>query len=137
MPERSTSQEFRDCFDRVRATGATRLSPDEDDLDCAQLQWLALWKDKMLVRRRLLAYDYDATNFYTWPAGANTRNELAPRGHNKPGRHNLRQVSPGYVLDGENGLSLAHPDYPGNIADADGLRAAWLCRMAIRSRATA
>lgn len=121
-PERFTSQEFWDCFERIRSTGATTLSPQEDDLDRAQLQLLALWKEKKLVSRRLLAYD--STNFYTWVASANTRNELAQRGHNKQGRHNLRQVSLSYVLDGENGLSLAHHVYPGNVADADELPAA-------------
>jgi transposase len=120
--ERFTSQEFWDCFDRIRVTGSAALSPEEDDLDRAQLQLLALWKEKKLVSRRLLAYD--TTNFYTWVASTNTRNELAQRGHNKQGRHNLRQVSLSYVLDGENGLSLAHHVYPGNVADADELPAA-------------
>ncbi len=32
-------------------------------------------------------------------ASNNTRNELAQRGHNKQGRHNLRQVGLSYVLD--------------------------------------
>ena len=42
---------------------------------------------------------------------------LAQRGHNKQGRHNLRQVGLSYVLDGEHGLSLCHHVYPGNVAD--------------------
>lgn len=118
-PERFTSQEFWDCFDRIRATGTTTLSPEADDLDRAQLRLLALWKERKFVSRRLLAYD--TTNFHTWVASTNTRNELAQRGHNKQGRHNLRQVSLSYVLDGDNGLSLAHHVYAGNVADADEL----------------
>lgn len=121
-PERFTSQEFWDCFDRIQATSATTLSPEQDDLDRAQLQLLSLWKERKLVSRRLLAYD--STNFYTWVASTNTRNQLAQRGHNKQGRHNLRQVSLSYVLDAENGISLAHHVYPGNVADADELPAA-------------
>lgn len=70
-----------------------------------------------MVSRRLLAYD--TTNFYTYVASTNTRNQLAQRGHNKQGRHNLRQVGLSYVLDGENGLSLCHHVYPGNVADAE------------------
>src|SRR5437899_7440420 len=70
-----------------------------------------------MVSRRLLAYD--TTNFYTYVASTNTRNELAQRGHNKQGRHNLRQVGLSYVLDGERGLSLCHHVYPGNVADSD------------------
>ena len=78
---------------------------------------LDLWKAKQRVSRRLLAYD--TTNFYTYIATHNTRNELAQRGHNKQGRHNLRQVGLSYVLDGENGLSLCHHVYRGNVADAE------------------
>jgi hypothetical protein len=46
----------------------------------AQLRLLDLWKDKRMVSRRLLAYD--TTNFYTYIASNNTRNDLAQRGHN-------------------------------------------------------
>ncbi len=110
--ERFTSQEFWDCFNRIRT------DPDGDnELEQAQSRLLAVWKDKQLISRRVLAYD--TTNFYTWVASTNTRNELAQRGHNKQGRHNLRQVGLSYVLDGENGLSLCHHVYPGNVADAE------------------
>jgi transposase len=108
-PERFTSQEFWDCFDRIQ----------EEQLEQAQTHLLGVWKQKQLVGRRLLAYD--TTNFYTYVASTNTRNELAQRGHNKQGRHNLRQVGLSYVLDGESGLSLCHHVYPGNVADADEL----------------
>ena len=81
------------------------------------MRLLGLWKEKQLVGRRLLAYD--TTNFYTYIASTNTRNQLAQRGHNKQGRHNLRQVGLSYVLDGENGLSLCHHVYPGNVADVE------------------
>lgn len=110
--ERFTSQEFWDCFDRIQ-TGSVK----DDELDQAQSRLLAVWKDKQLVSRRLLAYD--TTNFYTYVASTNTRNALAQRGHNKQGRHNLRQVGLSYVLDGDHGLSLCHHVYPGNVADAE------------------
>src|SRR5450432_1431968 len=106
-PERFTSQEFWDCFDRIQ----------EEELEQAQIRLLGVWKQKPSVSRRLLAYD--TTNFYTYIASTNTRNELAQRGHNKQGRHNLRQVGLSYVLDGESGLSLCHHVYPGDVADAD------------------
>ena len=93
------------------------LTHAEDPLDQAQLRLLGLWKEKHLVGRRLLAYD--TTNFYTYIASTNTRNHLAQRGHNKQGRHNLRQVGLSYVLDGESGLSLCHHVYPGNVADVE------------------
>jgi transposase len=113
-PERFTSQAFWDCFDRIQ-TG-----PEEDnELDQAQSRLLAVWRERELVSRRLLAYD--TTNFYTYVASTNTRNQVAQRGHNKQGRHNLRQVGLSYVLDGEHGLSVCHHVYPGNVTDAEEL----------------
>ena len=106
-PERFTSQEFWDCFDRI----------EEQQLEQAQILLLGVCKQKQLVSRRLLAYD--TTNFYTFVASTNQRNGLAQRGHNKQGRHNLRQVGLSYVMDGENGLGLCHHVYPGNVADAE------------------
>jgi transposase len=97
-----------------------RLNPlgaDDDPLDRAQLRLLDLWKQKQMVSRRLLACD--TTNFYAYIAGNNTRNDLAQRGHNKQGRHNLRQVGLSYVLDGENGLSLCHHVYRDNVPDGE------------------
>jgi transposase len=110
--DRFDSQAFWDCFDNIQSGPA-----ENDELDQAQSRLLAVWKEKQLVSRRLLAYD--TTNFYTYVASTNTRNELAQRGHNKQGRHNLRQVGLSYVLDGENGLSLCHHVYPGNVADSE------------------
>ena len=111
--ERFTSQEFWDAFDRIQ----TGNSGEADELEQAQSRLLAIWQDQQLISHRLLAYD--TTNFYTWVASTNTRNTLAQRGHNKQGRHNLRQVGLSYVLDGQNGLSLCHHVYPGNVADAE------------------
>ena len=115
-PERFSSQAFWDCFDAI-ATGESLPAGKRDELEEAQLRLLGLWKEKQLVTRRLLAYD--TTNFYTYIASTNERNSLAQRGHNKQGRHNLRQVGLSYVLDGDNGLSLCHHLYRGNVADAE------------------
>ena len=116
-PQRFTSQAFWDAFEQILPEAEQNLPPEQDPLEQAQLRLLALWKEKQLVSRRLLAYD--TTNFYTYIASNNPRNELAQRGHNKQGRHNLRQVGLSYVLDGENGLSLCHHVYPGNVADVE------------------
>src|SRR5271169_6522107 len=115
--ERFSSQAFWDAFEQILPELSQTLSPEEDPLEQAQLRLLGLWNEKQLVGRRLLAYD--TTNFYTYIASTNTRNELAQRGHNKQGRHNLRQVGLSYVLDGEHGLSLCHHVYPGNVADVE------------------
>jgi len=116
-PERFRSQDFWDAFEQILPEHVDPLSSGEDPLDQAQLRLLGLWKEKQLVSRRLLSYD--TTNFYTYIASNNTRNEVAQRGHNKQGRHNLRQVGLSYVLDGEHGLSLCHHVYRGNIADGE------------------
>src|ERR1700691_136936 len=116
-PERFTSPAFWDAFEQILPEGPDPLSPADDPLEQAQLRLLGVWKEKQLVSRRLLAYD--TTNFYTYIASTNTRNQLAQRGHNKQGRHNLRQVGLSYVLDGEHGLSLCHHVYAGNVADVE------------------
>jgi transposase len=117
-PERFRSQDFWDCFDRLQvATGEE--STQEDELEKAQSALLGCWKDRQMVSRRLLAYD--TTNFYTWTASTNQRNTLAQRGHNKQGRHNLRQIGLSYVLDADNGISLCHHVYAGNVPDVDEL----------------
>jgi transposase len=116
-PARFRSQDFWDAFEQILPQRLDPLSSSPDPLDQAQLRLLGLWKEKQLVSRRLLSYD--TTNFYTYIASNNTRNELAQRGHNKQGRHNLRQVGLSYVLDGEHGLSLCHHVYRGNIADSE------------------
>ena len=116
-PERFRSQDFWDAFEQILPECLDPLSATEDPLDLAQLRLLGLWKEKQLVGRRLLSYD--TTNFFTYIASNNTRNELAQRGHNKQGRHNLRQVGLSYVLDGEHGLSLCHHVYRGNLADGE------------------
>jgi len=116
-PQRFTSQAFWDAFEQILPQHLESLSSDEDPLDQAQRRLLGLWQEKQKVSQRLLAYD--TTNFHTYIASTNTRNELAQRGHNKQGRHNLRQVGLSYVLDGEHGLSLCHHVYRGNVGDVE------------------
>ena len=79
-PERFTSQAFWDAFEQILPQPGSSLSAD-DPLEQAQWRLLGLWKEKPGMSRRLLAYD--TTNFYTYIASTNTRNELAQRGHNK------------------------------------------------------
>lgn len=120
-PERFTSQAFWDAFELILPQSLDPLSGD-DPLDLAQIRLLGLWKEKQKVSQRLLAYD--TTNFHTYIASTNTRNDVAQRGHNKQGRHNLRQVGLSYVLDAEHGLSLCHHVYRGNVGDVDELHPA-------------
>ena len=117
-PERFSSQAFWDCFEQLLPEKQAAARQEEGDpLEEAQAHLLGLWKEKQLVSQRLLAYD--TTNFHTYIATTNTRNHLAQRGHNKQGRHDLRQVGLCLVRDGESGLALCHHVYPGNVADSE------------------
>ena len=120
-PERFSSQAFWDAFELILPQSLDPLSGD-DPLELAQIRLLGLWKEKQKVSQRLLAYD--TTNFHTYIASTNTRNDIAQRGHNKQGRHNLRQVGLSSVLDAEHGLSLCHHVYRGNVGDVDELHPA-------------
>jgi len=114
-PDRFSSQAFWDCFSKIQIPepgGADSI----DELSQAQSLLLNLWKGRKGFGQRMLAYD--TTNFYTFIASTNTRNTLAQRGHNKQGRHNLRQVGMSYVMDGETGLSVCHHVYPGQVTDS-------------------
>src|ERR1022692_1450704 len=63
------------------------------------------------------ALAYDTTNFYTHIASTNTRPELPQRGHNKQGRHDLRQLGLALVVDQDTQLPLAHVLYEGARSD--------------------
>ena len=114
-PERFTSQAFWDCFEQLVPEALKDEDAAEAPLNEVQQRLVGLWRTQQQVRPRLLAYD--TTNFYTYFATTNTRSTLAQRGHNKQGRHNLRQIGLSFVLDGEHGLSLCHRLYPGDTPD--------------------
>lgn len=59
----------------------------------------------------------DTTNLYTYMA-THTPSELARRGHNKEGKHHLRQVGLGLLVERESGLPLWWCAYPGNLHDS-------------------
>jgi transposase len=114
-PERFTSQAFWDCFEQLVPEALKDEDAAEAPLNEVQQRLVGLWRTQQQVRPRLLAYD--TTNFYTYFATTNTRSKLAQRGHNKQGRHNLRQIGLSFVLDGEHGLSLCHRLYRGDTPD--------------------
>jgi transposase len=66
---------------------------------------------------QLQALAYDTTNFYTHIASTNQRTELLQRGHNKQGRHDLRQMGLALVVDQLTQLPLAHVLYEGARSD--------------------
>jgi transposase len=60
---------------------------------------------------------FDTTNYYTFMAGQ-TDSELAVRGHNKAGRHHLRQVGLGLLVARQSRLPLFYRAYQGNLHDS-------------------
>jgi len=60
---------------------------------------------------------FDTTNYYTYMA-TKTESDLAVRGHSKSGKHHLRQVGLGLLLDRESSLPLYYTTYPGNLHDS-------------------
>ena len=63
------------------------------------------------------ALAYDTTNFYTHIASTNAKPLLPQRGHNKQGRHDLRQLGLALVVDQNTQLPLAHVLYQGARSD--------------------
>lgn len=80
---------------------------------------------------RVEALAYDTTNFYTHIASTNAKPQLPQRGHNKPGRHDLRQWGLALVVDQNTQLPLAHVLYPGARSDMRTLAA---CLKPVRQR---
>jgi transposase len=66
---------------------------------------------------RVEALAYDTTNFYTHIASTNVKPQLPQRGHNKQGRHDLRQLGLALVVDQVTQLPLAHGLYEGARSD--------------------
>lgn len=66
---------------------------------------------------RLRALACDTTNFFTHIASTNRRSLLPERGHNKQGRHDLRQMGLALVVDQGSQLPLAHSLYAGARSD--------------------
>jgi len=100
-----TSQHF---WDQMHAVPVEKLATIEDDIvrEMVRIEQLQL---KMLA--------YDTTNFYTHIAGTNSRPQLPQRGHNKQGRHDLRQLGLALVVDQDTQLPLSHALYEGACSD--------------------
>lgn len=100
-----TSQHF---WDQMEAVPAEKLAAIEHDIvrEMVRIEQLEL---KMLA--------YDTTNFYTHIASTNLRPKLPQRGHNKQGRHDLRQLGLALVVDQDTQLPLSHALYEGACSD--------------------
>jgi transposase len=100
-----TSQHF---WDQMHAVPIEVLSDIEQELVREVIR---------IEQLQVEALAYDTTNFYTHIATTNTRAQLPQRGHNKQGRHDLRQLGLALVVDQVTQLPLAHALYPGARSD--------------------
>ena len=101
-----TSQRFWDHMDKIKG--------DSD---------LTIWKNilRNVAEKEgidLSSVSYDGTNFYTFIDTFNLRCDIAKRGKNKQGRHNLRQVSYALFCSEDGHIPLYYDVYKGNTHDA-------------------
>ena len=87
----------------------------EKDLNkIARMFFERVWQVESPIADCLL---FDTTNYFTYMAG-HTPSELAKRGKNKAGRHNLRQIGLGLLVARDTRLPLHYSVYPGNLHDS-------------------
>ena len=102
---RLTSQHF---WDQMHAVPIAAL---------AEIEQRIVGEVVAIEQLQVQALAYDTTNFYTHIASTNLRPQLPQRGHNKQGRHDLRQLGLALVVDQVTQLPLAHVLYEGARSD--------------------
>ncbi len=100
-----TSQRYWEKWDRVSELALKRI---------ARRFFERIWELESPNADCLL---FDTTNYYTFMA-SDTPSELARRGKNKEGRHNLRQIGLGLLVSRDSRLPLYYCAYPGNVHDS-------------------
>jgi len=104
-PKNIDSRRFWDAMDRL---------PEEEIPVIEERIWENLLKIYRIPMDVLL---YDTTNFYTYMDSA-TASDLCRRGHNKAGKHHLRQVGVSMAVSKGCGIPFLHEVYQGSINDA-------------------
>jgi len=99
-----TSQRYWEKWDRVSEAALKKI---------ARQFFERIWELESPNADCLL---FDTTNYYTFMA-SDTPSELARRGKNKEGRHNLRQIGLGLLVSRDSRLPLYYCAYPGNLHD--------------------
>lgn len=105
MIKELTSQRYWEKWDRVSEKALGKI---------ARAFFERVWEVAQPSADCLL---FDTTNYYTFMA-SKTVSELAMRGKNKEGRHNLRQVGLGLLIARDSRLPLYYSVYPGNMHDS-------------------
>lgn len=100
-----TSEHF---WEQMNAVPVELLGAIENEIVCDVVR---------IEQLQIQALAYDTTNFYTHIATTNLKPQLPQRGHNKQGRHDLRQLGLALVVDQATQLPLAHQLYEGARSD--------------------
>lgn len=103
--EELTSQRYWEKWDRVQAEQVEAIG---------RAFFARVWELQPLPPECLL---FDTTNYYTFMS-SHTPSELCERGHNKAGRHHLRQIGLALLLDRATHLPLDYRVYEGNAHDS-------------------
>ncbi len=106
-PKKMDSQHF---WDQMEVVTDEQLAEAEKRITLKLIE-------KGLFSPRLLFYDL--TNFFTYIASGNKRNETAKRGHNKQKRHDLRQFGLAQVVTKDFLLPVFSEIYEGNRTDKE------------------
>jgi transposase len=100
-----TSKRFWEKWDRVSEADLRQI---------ARVFFERIWQAESPAADCLL---FDTSNYYTFMA-SHTPSELAQRGKNKEGRHNLRQIGLGLLVARGSRLPIYYSVYPGNLHDS-------------------
>jgi len=100
-----TSQRYWEKWDRVR--------PEHID-EIGQTFFKRVWELQPGPPECLL---FDTSNYYTFMA-SDTDSDLCQRGHNKAGKHHLRQLGLALLADRATHLPLFYRTYEGNVHDS-------------------
>lgn len=108
--EELTSERYWEKWERVSEAELERI---------ARRFFERVWEREQPQAACLL---FDTSNYYTFMA-SQTPSELAQRGKNKVGRHQLRQIGVGLLVARDSRLPLHYTLYPGNVHDSKHFRA--------------
>jgi transposase len=100
-----TSQRYWEKWNRLQA---------QDIEEIGKAFFSKVWELQKLPPECLL---FDTTNYYTFMS-SHTDSELCERGHNKAGKHHLRQLGLALMVDRETHLPLDYRIYEGNTHDS-------------------
>jgi transposase len=100
-----TSKRFWEKWDRVGEADLRQI---------ARAFFERIWEAESPAADCLL---FDTSNYYTFMS-SHTPSELAQRGKNKEGRHNLRQIGLGLLVARGTRLPIYYSVYPGNLHDS-------------------